>query len=54
MKDMFEKYGRLTRVTVPMDRTGTRNKGFAFVEFETRKEAEDAYDKVNGLVGLAA
>lgn len=54
IREMFEKYGQLTRVTVPMDRTGQRNKGFAFVEFETRKEAEDAYDKVEGLVGVKA
>ncbi|KAI9016076.1 hypothetical protein DFJ74DRAFT_679428 [Hyaloraphidium curvatum] len=45
---MFEKYGPLVRVTVPMDRTGSRNKGFAFVEFEERKDAEDAFDKYDG------
>ena len=50
---MFEKYGKLERVTLPLDRTLTRNKGFAYVEFESRKDAEDAFDKVDGTVRLS-
>ncbi|CAH1765400.1 3434_t:CDS:2 [Entrophospora sp. SA101] len=46
--DMFERYGRLRKVTVQLDNYTGRNKGFAFVEFEDRKDAEDAYDKYHG------
>nr|CAG8595987.1 15119_t:CDS:2 [Entrophospora candida] len=46
--DMFERYGRLRKVTVQIDNYTGRNKGFAFVEFEDRKDAEDAYDKYYG------
>ncbi|CAG8697633.1 1369_t:CDS:2 [Ambispora leptoticha] len=47
--DMFERYGRLRKVTVQLDHYTGRNKGFAFVEFEDRRDAEDAYDKYNGF-----
>ncbi|CAG8650137.1 17416_t:CDS:2 [Acaulospora morrowiae] len=46
--DMFERYGRLRKVTVQIDHHTGRNKGFAFVEFEDRRDAEDAFDKYNG------
>jgi len=46
--DMFERYGRLRKVTVQIDHYTGRNKGFAFVEFEDRRDAEDAFDKYNG------
>jgi len=46
--DMFEQYGRLKRITVPLDNRTHNNKGFAFVEFENRRDAEDAYDKYRG------
>jgi RNA recognition motif-containing protein len=45
---MFERYGRLRKVTVQIDHYTGRNKGFAFVEFEDRRDAEDAFDKYNG------
>ncbi|CAG8486713.1 6338_t:CDS:2 [Paraglomus brasilianum] len=47
--DMFERYGRLRKVTVQIDHYTGRNKGFAFVEFEDRRDAEDAFDKYNGF-----
>ncbi|RUS12866.1 hypothetical protein BC938DRAFT_478369, partial [Jimgerdemannia flammicorona] len=45
--DLFERYGRLRKVTVLMDNFTSRNKGFAFVEFEDRRDAEDAFDMYN-------
>ncbi|CAB4407210.1 unnamed protein product [Rhizophagus irregularis] len=36
--------GRLRKVTVQIDHYTGRNKGFAFVEFEDRRDAEDAFD----------
>ncbi|KAI8349452.1 hypothetical protein EDC96DRAFT_307521 [Choanephora cucurbitarum] len=46
---MFERYGRLKSITVPMDNMTNKNKGFAFVEFEERRDAEDAYEKFDGF-----
>lgn len=46
---LFEPCGRLAKVTVPIDRITGRNKGFAFVEFEDRKDAEKAQAKFNGF-----
>ena len=46
--NLFERFGRLRQVSVPMDRYTRRNRGFAFVEFEQRPDAEDAFNKYNG------
>ncbi|KAI9481698.1 MAG: hypothetical protein EXX96DRAFT_595369 [Benjaminiella poitrasii] len=47
--NMFERYGRLKSITVPMDTVTNKNKGFAFIEFEDRRDAEEAYDKFDGF-----
>ncbi|KAG0748872.1 hypothetical protein G6F57_003114 [Rhizopus arrhizus] len=46
---MFERYGRLKSITVPLDTVTNKNKGFAFVEFEDRQDAEDAFEKFDGF-----
>lgn len=46
--NLFERFGRLGTVSVPMDRYTRRNRGFSFVEFEQRADAEDAFNKYNG------
>jgi len=50
VSDLFEKYGRINQITMPIDQYTGRNKGFVFVEFEDRREAEDVLDKYNGFV----
>ncbi|KAI8921855.1 hypothetical protein DFJ77DRAFT_1055 [Powellomyces hirtus] len=45
ISDLFDRYGRLRSVSVPTDRFTGRNKGFAFVTFEDRRDAEDAKNK---------
>jgi len=37
-------YGELANVVVPIDRTTSRNKGFAFVAYRNRADAENARD----------
>ncbi|KAJ3091496.1 hypothetical protein HK102_000340 [Quaeritorhiza haematococci] len=50
--EVFERYGRVKAVSVPFDRFTGRNKGFAFVQYEDRRDAEDAMAKYDGtLVG---
>lgn len=46
--NLFERFGRLRQVSVPIDRYTRRNRGFAFIEFEQRADAEDAFNKYNG------
>lgn len=46
--NLFERFGRLRQVSVPMDRYTRRNRGFSFIEFEERADAEDAFNKYNG------
>ncbi|KAI8588858.1 hypothetical protein BDZ88DRAFT_170602 [Geranomyces variabilis] len=45
VSELFDRYGRLRNVSVPQDRLTGRNKGFAFVTFEDRRDAEDAKHK---------
>lgn len=45
---LLERFGRIRQISVPWDRVTRRNRGFAFVEFEQRLDAEDAFYKYNG------
>lgn len=48
VSNLFDRFGKVTQISVPIDRYTRRNRGFAFVEFEQRNEAEDAFNKYNG------
>ncbi|KAF4465642.1 PRP24-pre-mRNA splicing factor [Fusarium albosuccineum] len=41
LEEVFSKYGKVTRVNVPQTLAG-KNKGFAFIDFATKEEAEKA------------
>lgn len=57
---MFSRFGQIAKITVPIDKVTTRNKGyaydvdqslcvrFAFIQFENRKDAEEAYEHYRG------
>jgi len=47
--DLFGRFGRISRIYVGKDQETGLCKGFAFVSFEDRAEAERAMNKINGL-----
>jgi hypothetical protein len=48
LRDLFGMFGRVARVYVGRDRETGAGKGFAFVSFEDRANAQRAMEKVNG------
>ena len=48
MREMFERWGRVTRVFLAKDRETQRAKGFAFVSFSDRGDAAKACAKMDG------
>lgn len=49
LRTLFGRFGRINRCYVGMDQDTGLCKGFAFVSFEDRGEAEKAMAKINGL-----
>lgn len=49
LRDMFERFGRVTRVFLAKDRDSGRAKGFAFISFVDRAEAARAAEKMDGF-----
>lgn len=48
LRALFESFGRVVRANVIKDRNTGESKGFGFVSFEMRKDAEKALAKMNG------
>jgi len=46
--EVFERYGRLRNISVGVNRRTGQSKGYAFVEFEDRRDAEEAFDRLQG------
>ncbi len=46
--DRFAEYGDVRAVTVNLDRKTGFTKGYALVEYATKKEAENAINNMNG------
>lgn len=49
LRDLFSRFGRVTRVFIGKDRDTGIGKGYAFVSFEDRSTAEKAMARTNGL-----
>ncbi|KAG8980539.1 translation initiation factor eIF3 subunit g, partial [Tulasnella sp. 427] len=49
LRDLFSRFGRVYRVYIGRDRDTGIAKGYAFVSFETKADAERAMQKTNGL-----
>lgn len=50
LRRVFEKYGRVGDVYIPRDRYTKESRGFAFVRFHDKRDAEDAMDAMDGAV----
>jgi RNA recognition motif-containing protein len=48
MENLFVQHGKVISVAIPTDRDSGRKRGFAFVEMETKDEAEAAIQHLNG------
>ncbi|EPE26075.1 RNA-binding, RBD [Glarea lozoyensis ATCC 20868] len=48
LRDMFERFGRVTRVFLAKDRETGMAKGFAFISFQERTDAAKACEKMDG------
>ncbi|KAJ5194096.1 Translation initiation factor 3 subunit G [Penicillium cf. griseofulvum] len=49
LRDLFERFGRVTRVFLARDRETQRAKGFAFISYADRGDAALACEKVDGF-----
>ncbi|ROT38758.1 translation initiation factor 3, RNA-binding subunit [Sodiomyces alkalinus F11] len=49
LRDMFERFGRVTRVFLAKDRETGLAKGFAFISFADREDAVKACNKMDGF-----
>jgi len=47
LKELFSAHGKIEEATVIKDRFSGRSKGFGFVTFATKEEAEKAVKKMN-------
>jgi len=48
LRNMFERFGRVTRVFLAKDRETGRSKGFAFVSYAERTDAAKACERMDG------
>merc|ERR1712226_1424089 len=48
LEPLFDKYGDVGDVYIPSERGTGRSRGFAFVRYYDRRDAEDALDELNG------
>ncbi|KAJ5614184.1 hypothetical protein N7528_007838 [Penicillium herquei] len=49
LRDLFERFGRVTRVFLARDRETQRAKGFAFISYADRGDAANACAKLDGF-----
>jgi len=48
LRDAFSPYGELEEVRIVTDRNTGRSKGFGFVSYKSKEDAEEAISKLNG------
>eukprot|EP01089_Gocevia_fonbrunei_P013665 TRINITY_DN354_c0_g1_i1.p1 TRINITY_DN354_c0_g1~~TRINITY_DN354_c0_g1_i1.p1 ORF type:complete len:299 (+),score=59.38 TRINITY_DN354_c0_g1_i1:136-1032(+) len=48
--DIFDRYGRIKKITIGMNKRTGQSGGYAFVEFCDRRDAEDVFEKFSTYV----
>jgi peptidyl-prolyl isomerase E (cyclophilin E) len=48
LRAAFVPFGEVTDVGLPMEQTTQKHRGFAFVQFESADDAQDAIDNMDG------
>uniref|UniRef100_A0A915BV92 RRM domain-containing protein n=2 Tax=Ascarididae TaxID=6250 RepID=A0A915BV92_PARUN len=48
LRRLFEKYGEIGDIHIPRDRYTKQSKGFGFVRYYSRRDAEYAMDRMDG------
>lgn len=48
IKEVFNDYGKVSKVTIPIDRESGKVRGFAFVEMEDEAQEEEAIKELDG------
>ncbi len=49
LRDLFDRYGRITRIYLVKDKITNTSKGFAFVTFDEKRNAQIAMNCLNGF-----
>lgn len=48
LQQLFEKFGRISRIHLGRDRRTNESRGFAFINYQNRDDAQTAINKMNG------
>jgi len=48
LQQLFEKFGRISRIHLGRDRKTNESRGFAFINYQSRDDAQKAIDTMNG------
>lgn len=48
LQDLFRRFGHTSRIYLAKDRVTGLSRGFAFINYQNRQEAQNAIDKLNG------
>ena len=48
LREIFDEYGKVSRVSLPIDRETGKKRGFAFVEMESESEEDSAIEQLDG------
>jgi len=48
LADLFRQYGEISRIFLAKDKTSGKSKGFAFINYANRADAQNAMDALNG------
>lgn len=48
LREIFDEYGKVNRVSLPIDRETGKKRGFAFVEMESETEEDSAIEQLDG------